>query len=646
MKYLLILLSVFSIPLFAQQEIDVTTKVNEVTVYRQGSLIVRKATSNLPAGDLVLKFQNLMAEIDLNSVKFSAEGDITVLNIRKGIVSDTIEVLGPKILPDHSKIQTQISQLEIQKTREQKLLQVYTKEESFLQENLSLKTEKEAVNLDDLMRATEFARTRYLDIRKVQAEIEDRMSAIDLEIANLRLLMNESRSYRTRQYAEVEVRIHSKKAHQANLELSYFYQGAGWYPSYEARVTSTAKDLELINYAKVYQRTDEEWSNIKLVITNGQPQLNQTRPQLAPKYLQASTQVQPQSGSLGYSYNSHLKTAAWNSSIRTVHGRVLDEYGEALPFVNILVQGTSTGSTSDFEGKFSISIPQNQRYLQFSYVGTESQVFVIGSPYMEVIMPSSSQLLESVVIQSSDMSKSTISLSSIAGISDGSIPRAGRQDKKEEVEFQEVKVVYNPTQVRYELNGKHSIPNDGEQYDIAIQELELPSDYQYEAVPSIDPSAYLTARISGWEQYNLLSGPLNIYFDKNYVGKAQLNLQYMEDTLSLSLGRDPGIKITRKTLNDSYAKKFIASKRHLERAYEFEVRNNKREAVKLVLYDQIPVSYNEDVKVILASGSQSLLEESTGILTWDIDLNPGDEKTVKFQYEITYPPSIQLNAGL
>ena len=76
-----------------------------------------------------------IAELDLNSVKFSAQGDLTVLNIKKGIVIDTIEVLGPKVLPDQKLILAEIARLEIEKSREQKLLQVYAKEELFLQEN-------------------------------------------------------------------------------------------------------------------------------------------------------------------------------------------------------------------------------------------------------------------------------------------------------------------------------------------------------------------------------------------------------------------------------------------------------------------------------------------------------------------------------
>lgn len=645
MKYLLVIFIFFSVGAFAQQEILVPSVVKDVTVYRQGSLIVRKAEINLPAGDAVLKFENLMTDLDLNSVKFSAQGDLTVLNIKKGIIIDTTQVLGPKVLPDQKLVLAEIASLEIEKAREQKLLQVYAKEELFLQENLSLKSEKEAVNLDDLIKATEYARSRYLDIRRVQAEIEDRISILDKTIADLRLEMNESRSYVTEQSAEVEVRINCKKANRVSVELSYFYQGAGWYPSYEARVTSIDQDLDLINYAKVYQRSDEDWDNVNLVITNGQPQLNQTRPQLNPKYLQASNSMQVQDKSATANYNTHLKSLPWNPGIRQVNGRVIDEYGEAMPFVNVLVQGTSSGTTSDFDGKFSLSIPQNQRYIQFSYVGSETQVFLIGSSFMEVVMNSSAQLLESVVIQNS---MSSLSVKSIAGLSGDALQSGGsaRQEKKEEYKFQEVKVIYNPTQVRYELTGKHSIPNDGEQYDIAIQELKLPSIYQYEAVPSLDPSAYLTARISGWEQYNLLSGPLNIYFDKNYVGKAQLNLQYMEDTLSLSLGRDPGIHITRNTINDSYARKFITSKRHLEREYQFTVRSSKKETVKLIIYDQIPVSYNDDIEVELADGSNSNLEAATGILSWEFELKAAEEKKFTFQYEISYPPSIQLNAGL
>jgi len=49
--------------------------------------------------------------------------------------------------------------------------------------------------------------------------------------------------------------------------------------------------------------------------------------------------------------------------------RCLDEAGESLPGVNILVKGTEKGTISDIDGKFGISVPNASSTLVFSYLG-------------------------------------------------------------------------------------------------------------------------------------------------------------------------------------------------------------------------------------------------------------------------------------
>jgi TonB-linked SusC/RagA family outer membrane protein len=58
---------------------------------------------------------------------------------------------------------------------------------------------------------------------------------------------------------------------------------------------------------------------------------------------------------------------------------VSDVQGEPLPGVNIRVQGTTTGTTTDVSGKYSIAAPGEQSVLQFSFIGFTQQDVVVGS---------------------------------------------------------------------------------------------------------------------------------------------------------------------------------------------------------------------------------------------------------------------------
>lgn len=64
---------------------------------------------------------------------------------------------------------------------------------------------------------------------------------------------------------------------------------------------------------------------------------------------------------------------------KTVTGKVTDENGAELPGVSVLVKGTLLGTTSDQDGRYSISVPEGSAILVFSYVGYTSEEMVIGN---------------------------------------------------------------------------------------------------------------------------------------------------------------------------------------------------------------------------------------------------------------------------
>ena len=56
-----------------------------------------------------------------------------------------------------------------------------------------------------------------------------------------------------------------------------------------------------------------------------------------------------------------------------VTGSVKDEFGTGLPGVNVLVKGTSIGAVTDAEGNFSLSVPNDDAVLVFTFIGYLSQ---------------------------------------------------------------------------------------------------------------------------------------------------------------------------------------------------------------------------------------------------------------------------------
>jgi uncharacterized protein (TIGR02231 family) len=198
------------------------------------------------------------------------------------------------------------------------------------------------------------------------------------------------------------------------------------------------------------------------------------------------------------------------------------------------------------------------------------------------------------------------------------------------------------TNIEFNIKIPYDIPSDNKQYTINIQDYTLPATYEYYCAPKLDREAFLLARITGWENYNLLSGEINLFFEGTYVGKSHLNVRNTNDTLDLSLGRDKGIVVTRMKIKDFTEEKTIGSNKRETRAWEITVRNNKKQVLDLRIEDQLPVSMNKDIQVEPIDYSGGKYNKETGRIAWKIKMEPSAEKKLRVSYAIRYPKDQQV----
>ncbi|CAD0003913.1 SusC/RagA family TonB-linked outer membrane protein [Flavobacterium chungangense] len=90
----------------------------------------------------------------------------------------------------------------------------------------------------------------------------------------------------------------------------------------------------------------------------------------------------------------------------TVTGTITDAEGMPIPGVNVNVKGTKTNTSSDFDGKYSIAVPNQSAILIFSYVGSATkEVPVSGQTTVNVALSADSQQLGEVVVTALGQSK-------------------------------------------------------------------------------------------------------------------------------------------------------------------------------------------------------------------------------------------------
>ncbi len=194
----------------------------------------------------------------------------------------------------------------------------------------------------------------------------------------------------------------------------------------------------------------------------------------------------------------------------------------------------------------------------------------------------------------------------------------------------------------FEIKTPYTIPSDAKPYLVDIKTEELPAQYSYYSAPNVDESAFLLGRIIDWEDLNLVEGDANIYLGDTYLGKSHIYTQNIDDTLDLSLGRDEKVMITREKLKEYSSKQFFGSTKKETFTYEITIKNNQDKAIDITMEDQVPVSEVEGIEVEVLETSDASVDENTGILTWKMNIKPGETKTLQLSFAIKHPKNQKI----
>ena len=106
---------------------------------------------------------------------------------------------------------------------------------------------------------------------------------------------------------------------------------------------------------------------------------------------------------------------------KTVTGLVTDQTGLPLPGVNVIVQGTNTGTQTDFDGNYLLEVPVGGN-LVFSYVGFATQIVKVGAPNVyDVVLDVDAAALDEVIVVGYGNTTRELSTSAVSTVSAESI---------------------------------------------------------------------------------------------------------------------------------------------------------------------------------------------------------------------------------
>jgi uncharacterized protein (TIGR02231 family) len=194
----------------------------------------------------------------------------------------------------------------------------------------------------------------------------------------------------------------------------------------------------------------------------------------------------------------------------------------------------------------------------------------------------------------------------------------------------------------YEIDLPYDIESNGQLHSVTIKNQEVPCTLKSYAVPRLDKDAYLLAEVADWQNLDLLPGDANIIMDDTYTGKSVIDPNTTADTLNLSLGKDKRVNIKRSLVKEQSSIKTSGKESRQSFTYEITVKNNKLTDINLLLKDQHPLSTIKEVEVKLENNEEAVVNAETGVLTWKMQLKPGESKKVRYSYTVKYPKDMKI----
>jgi hypothetical protein len=604
----LLLLGSFALQGFAQdlKEVTLTNQIKEVTLFLSGAQVFETATGTLPAGESVLLVKGLSPFLDEKSIQVKGQGNFIIQAVNK-----RLDFLHEKEEGEKAEaLEKEIAEIEKRQSNLRNRIQVLGTKMSVLSANKSIGSSQAGTSMTALKATLDFFDAEHTKIANEELQINTQLAANDQEIEALRNQLYALQQSDDNAKAEIRIRVKATNAGPATFQINYLVSNAGWYPKYDVRVKSITEPLQLQYKAEVFQNTGADWKNVKLRFSNANPNQGGQAP-IIDKW------------ELNYARYTTVNKFAVPQTPGSISGLVLDEQGQPLPGTAVLVKGTTIGTTTDLEGRYSLTLPTTAKTLVFSFVGMRMEELPIqGRSNMNVTLMQDTQMLSEVVVTGSYREREKKAL----GASMDAAPLM-------------TSFVENQTTVEIQVAEPYSIKTNGERTLVDLKTYEIPATYRYIAIPKLDKDAFLLAEMADWSQYSLLEGESNLYFEDGFVGRSILNPAALQDTLQISMGRDRSIVMQREKVDQFSKKRIIGSNITESRGYEITLKNNKSEAVTLQLKDQIPVSVNSTITVTTGELSGGVVDPVTGIVTWEITLAPGGQQKLSLRYEVKYPKS-------
>lgn len=571
-----------------------STELKSATIYRSGAELNHFAGVQLVQGHNDLMLGNISNTLDINSVQVSCPAGVTILAVEFTTDHLTVPEVSARIkfLSDSIEaVDKSLEQIKLKKGIAEDLLEV-------LRSNKDIKGQQ-GLTVVELAKLMEYYEKKIVGIKNDLLSLQTQEKKWMKIKGQLQAQVYEEEKKNSRTTGRLHITVHSAMAGNFDFNVSYITPNAYWTPTYDVRVDDIKKPMKLIYKAKMVQTTGMDWKKVKLSLSSSLPNQWGNAPVLQSWFLGYINPVAVMDRRLmsnriqGFSSESNtIDVPGAVSNIRIRGAASLSEYNIPLYVVN------GTPMSAD----------------EFSKIDPST-------------------------IKSVDILKDAAATSLYGTRGSNGVVLVTLKDGLEDY----VTVSNNELNVSFDIDMPFDIPSNGKEQTATLTQYELATFYKYYSVPKLDKDSYLLAEVADWEKLNLMPGEANIIFEGTYVGKSFIDPNSTQDTLNLTLGRDKRVVVKKEKLADFSSVKFLGSNKLQKITYELTVKNNKKDTVRMMLKDQYPLSTLKDIEVELEEDGGAMNNKDVGVLTWKLELAPGESRKIRFAYSVKYPKDRQIN---
>lgn len=199
--------------------------------------------------------------------------------------------------------------------------------------------------------------------------------------------------------------------------------------------------------------------------------------------------------------------------------------------------------------------------------------------------------------------------------------------------------------VSYILPQPATIKSDGTDHRFPISTQSLDAEFSYSAYPRVSNSAYLGSKVENAKGLQLLAGVVSIFFQGDYVGTSSIDNIGPGEKFDLYLGADENVKVKReqvsKKVDDVWVANIPSPNKTTVFTYKITAENYKQKKIKLNIFDSMPVSEADKIKVKIDAVRPEATEMDwkgrKGVWRWELGLEPKDKKEIVYTFSVENP---------